>query len=118
MKPTKEVFSRGAVTRASEHTGVWRPTVAAARNGTPCCAVYGPSSADYFAYKGHAVVRPIECGGCWWITKGWLSQCPRGQREPVCMYTQPPRRVARAVLQLLAGHPLSSGLSMDKPLQQ
>jgi ADP-heptose:LPS heptosyltransferase len=86
--------------------------------GTPCCVVYGPSSADYFAYKGHIAVRPIECGGCWWIAKDWLSQCPRGLREPVCMYTQPPRRVAQAVLQLLAGHPPSSGVSMDALLQQ
>lgn len=76
--------------------------------GTPCCVVYGPSSADYFAYQGHVAVRPIQCGGCWWVAKDWLSRCPRGMDEPVCMYTQPPWRVAKGVLQILEGQPQQS----------
>ncbi len=69
--------------------------------GTPCCVIYGPSSPDYFSYKGNVAVRPIECGGCWWASKEWLRRCPRGLEEPVCMYTQPPARVAEGVVQLL-----------------
>jgi hypothetical protein len=69
--------------------------------GTPCCVVFGPSSPDYLGYPGHAAVRPIECGGCWWISKDWLSKCPREMRQPVCMYTQPPTAVAKAALRLL-----------------
>ena len=69
--------------------------------GVPCCVVFGPSSPDYFSYQGNIAVRPVECGGCWWITKDWLSRCPRGMPKPVCMYAQPPSAVARATLQLL-----------------
>jgi hypothetical protein len=69
--------------------------------GTPCCVVFGPSSADYFSYDGNVAVRPRQCGGCWWIEKDWMSRCPRGMNEPVCMYTQPPSVVADAVIGLL-----------------
>jgi hypothetical protein len=69
--------------------------------GTPCCVVYGPSSADYFTYEGNATIRPVQCGGCWWIAKDWMSRCPREMNQPVCMYSQPPGRVAEAVIGLL-----------------
>jgi Glycosyltransferase family 9 (heptosyltransferase) len=69
--------------------------------GTPCCVVFGPSSPDYLSYEGNIAVRPVECGGCWWITNDWLSRCPRGMTHPVCMYKQPPTAVAKATLQLL-----------------
>lgn len=69
--------------------------------GTPSCVVYGPTSADYFAYDGNIAVRPVACGGCWWTSKDWMTRCPRGMREPICMNTQPPSAVARALLQLL-----------------
>lgn len=69
--------------------------------GTPCCVVFGPSNPDYFAYEGNVTVRPVECGGCWWISESWLARCPRGMTEPVCMYKQPPSTIAKGVLQLL-----------------
>jgi hypothetical protein len=69
--------------------------------GTPCCVVFGPSSADYFSYEGNVAIRPVECGGCWWIAKDWMGRCPRGMSEPVCMYSQPPSNVAEGMLQLL-----------------
>jgi hypothetical protein len=69
--------------------------------GIRCCVVFGPSSPDYFSYDGHVAIRPLECGGCWWITTDWFNRCPRGMTEPVCMYTQPPSIVAKGALQLL-----------------
>jgi hypothetical protein len=69
--------------------------------GTPSCVVYGPTSADYFAYAGNVAVRPVECGGCWWTAKDWMTRCPRGMAEPVCMRSQPPEAVAAALLGLL-----------------
>jgi hypothetical protein len=69
--------------------------------GTPCCVVYGPTSADYYAYEGNIVVRPVACGGCWWTSKDWMTRCPRGMREPICTNLQPPSAVAQALLQLL-----------------
>ena len=73
--------------------------------GIRCCVVFGPSSADYFSYDGNVAIRPAECGGCWWIAKDWMSRCPRGMNEPVCMYKQPPSVVAKGVLQLLNACP-------------
>jgi ADP-heptose:LPS heptosyltransferase len=72
--------------------------------GTPSCVVYGPSSADYFTYDGNATIRPLHCGGCWWVAKDWMSRCPRGMNQPICMYSQPPGNVAEAVVQLLAAN--------------
>jgi len=69
--------------------------------GTPCVVVYGPSSADYFAYTGNVAVRPIECGGCWWTSDDWIVRCPRGMSDPVCMDKQPPEAIAHAVLRLI-----------------
>lgn len=82
--------------------------------GTPCCVVFGPSSPDYFSYIGNVGVRPLQCGGCWWLRADWLSRCPRGMAEPVCMYTQPPSNVANAVLQLLE---TSSPKSVNKSVR-
>jgi len=71
--------------------------------GTRACVVYGPTNPDFFHYPGNGQVRPMNCGGCWWITKDWLSRCPRGMEEPICMHSQPPRNVAETALGLLRG---------------
>jgi ADP-heptose:LPS heptosyltransferase len=71
--------------------------------GTLACVVYGPTNPDFFHYPGNEQVRPRECGGCWWITNDWLSRCPRGTEEPICMHGQPPENVAEAALSLLRG---------------
>jgi hypothetical protein len=69
--------------------------------GAPTCVVYGPTSADYFAYPGNRAVRPVECGGCWWTSRDWMTRCPRGMAAPICMDSQPPLAVAAALLDLI-----------------
>jgi ADP-heptose:LPS heptosyltransferase len=75
--------------------------------GTLACVVYGPTNPDFFHYPGNGQVRPMICGGCWWITKDWLSRCPRGE-EPICMHGQPPKNVAEMALSLI-GRPNPGG---------
>lgn len=88
---------RGAACHLDNESGL---VTVASCYGTPACVVFGPTSPDYFAYPGNAVVRPVECGGCWWITRDW-ARCPRGMERPACMYAQPPGRVSAAALALL-----------------
>lgn len=81
--------------------------------GTLACVVYGPTNPDFFHYPGNGQVRPMDCGGCWWITKDWLSRCPRGREEPICMHGQPPKNVAEIALGLLRGGWPNSGGSIN-----
>jgi ADP-heptose:LPS heptosyltransferase len=77
--------------------------------GTLACVVYGPTNPDFFHYPGNGQVRPKDCGGCWWITKDWLSRCPRGREEPICMHSQPAGNVAETALGLLRGSQIGTG---------
>jgi hypothetical protein len=69
--------------------------------GTKACVVFGPTSADYFAYEGNINVRPNFCGGCWWMTDDWMKKCPRGFAEPRCLSEQPAEMIVNAVLPYL-----------------
>jgi ADP-heptose:LPS heptosyltransferase len=82
--------------------------------GTRACVVYGPTNPDFFQYPGNGQVRPKACGGCWWITKDWLSRCPRGSEQPICMHGQPPENVAETALGLLGGGSPNSDRSITR----
>ena len=65
------------------------------------CVVFGPTPVDYFAYPMNINLRPVECGGCWWINQTWMDQCPRGLPEPVCMTSHDPERLAATIIEAL-----------------
>lgn len=65
------------------------------------CVLFGPTPADYFAYPMNINLRPIECGGCWWINQTWMDQCPRELSEPVCMTAHDPEHVATTIVNAL-----------------
>ncbi len=69
--------------------------------GTISCVVFGPTPAAYFGYDQNVNILPRECGGCWWVNKDWMTNCPRGMSEPVCLSATTPESVAQAVLTAL-----------------
>lgn len=73
----------------------------AAQLGVRSCVIFGPTPADYFGYEGNLNIKPLSCGGCWWINDSWMDQCPRGFDVPPCMAQQPPETVADGIIGLL-----------------
>ena len=65
--------------------------------GVKCCVVFGPTSADYFAYQSNINIRPRFCGGCWWVNETWMDQCPRSFAEARCMTEHRPIDIAIAI---------------------
>lgn len=69
--------------------------------GRRACVMFGPTPAAYFGYDGNINIAPRTCGGCWWATRDWMTNCPRGFAQPVCLADTPPEAVAEAVLAAL-----------------
>jgi hypothetical protein len=67
--------------------------------GTTSVVIFGPTSADYFAYPDNINLRPPVCGNCWWTTKNWMDICPLGHKQPPCMYEQTPLAIMDAIAQ-------------------
>lgn len=65
--------------------------------GVFSCVIFGSTSVDYFAYPENINVRPHFCGGCWWATRDWLFECPRGFGEARCLTETPPEEVADVI---------------------
>jgi len=61
--------------------------------GTRSCVIFGPTSADYFAYEDNINIRPTFCGGCWWINETWMDSCPRRFETARCMSEMPPEYI-------------------------
>lgn len=76
----------------------------AACYGRRSLVVFGPTPSDYFGYPANIKLDPLRCGGCWWIEESWMDRCPRGMRQPECMFTQPPERLVALALKAL-GNP-------------
>ncbi len=75
--------------------------------GVVSAVVFGPTPAAYFGYAANINIEPPFCGGCWWIDRRWMDQCPRGFAEARCMSEQPPDSVAaRVTAYLQAGRPM------------
>lgn len=71
--------------------------------GTLSCVLFGPTPSAYFGYETNINMSPRECGGCWWSTRDWMTNCPRGFEKPVCLDKTPPQVVAEAALRALSG---------------
>jgi hypothetical protein len=69
--------------------------------GTRCCVVFGPTPVDYFGYGQNVNIAPKECGSCWWVTRDWMTNCPRGFENPVCLSKTSPETVVEAMLSLM-----------------
>jgi ADP-heptose:LPS heptosyltransferase len=69
----------------------------AAALGVKSCVLFGPTDAEFFSYQDNINLKSSFCGGCWWITSDWLSQCPRGFAEPRCLSELQPETVVEAV---------------------
>ena len=77
----------------------------AACYGRRSLVVFGPTPSDYFGYSSNINVDPLRCGGCWWIEESWMDRCPRGMKQPECMFAQPPDKLVVLALKAL-GDPL------------
>jgi hypothetical protein len=69
--------------------------------GTVSCVMFGPTPAAYFGYNENINMTPRTCGGCWWTTREWMLNCPRGFKEPICLSETPPEAVADAIVAYL-----------------
>jgi hypothetical protein len=68
---------------------------------TPSAVIFGPTPPQFFAYEANINIPPRTCGGCWWTNETWMTRCPRGLPEPVCM-TQDPLDVAATINEWIA----------------
>lgn len=73
----------------------------AAALDTPSAVIFGPTPPQFFAYDTNINIPPRACGGCWWVNETWMTRCPRGLQEPVCM-TQDPLDVAAKINEWIA----------------
>jgi hypothetical protein len=73
----------------------------AACYGRRSLVVFGPTPSDYFGYSSNINVDPPRCGGCWWIEESWMDRCPRGMKQPECMFAQPPDKLISLALEAL-----------------
>jgi len=74
----------------------------AACYGRRSLVVFGPTPSDYFGYPANINVDPLRCGGCWWIEESWMDRCPRGMKQPECMFAQPPDKILTLALKALS----------------
>lgn len=68
---------------------------------TPCTVVFGPTLSSYFGYEENINIAPVECGGCWWMERDWMSRCIRGFDSPPCMQNQAPEVIANRIYRYL-----------------
>ncbi len=80
--------------------------------GTRSCVVFGPTPVGYFGYSQNVNIAPKECGGCWWVTKDWMTNCPRGFSDPICLSMTPPESVADGVLSALDEMDIAKAVSV------
>ncbi len=52
----------------------------------PSVVLFGPTSLDFFGYPENLNLRSDSCpGGCEWLTRDYVRNCPRGLENPPCM---------------------------------
>lgn len=64
--------------------------------GVRSVVVFGPTPADFFGYPDNVNLEPKVCGGCWWLSRTWMRQCPLYDR-PECVDSAGPVDVLEAV---------------------
>jgi lipopolysaccharide biosynthesis glycosyltransferase len=57
------------------------------------CVLFGPTSLEFFAYRQNINIPPAICGNCWWLSRDWMKECPRGYENAKCLYEINPRHV-------------------------
>jgi hypothetical protein len=49
--------------------------------------IFGPTDPGFFGFDENTNVLPRRCGNCFWSTREWLKQCPRGLDVPECTHS-------------------------------
>jgi hypothetical protein len=49
--------------------------------------LFGPTSLTFLGYPQNINLTSSDCNSCFWITSDWYILCPRGLKEPECMYS-------------------------------
>jgi ADP-heptose:LPS heptosyltransferase len=52
---------------------------------TPSLVLFGPTPTDFFGYSQNVNYKAGNCHDCWWSTRTWFAECPRGTDPPECM---------------------------------
>ena len=72
--------------------------------GTPAVVLFGPTDPGFFGYADNVNLAATVCSPCWWSTPDWMTRCPRGLAQPVCMSAITPATVLDAALARLDRH--------------
>jgi ADP-heptose:LPS heptosyltransferase len=67
---------------------------------TRSVVMFGPTPASFFGYPQNENISPKLCGNCWWVTRRWAAECPRGLVMPECMESHNPTDVASRVVKI------------------
>ena len=67
------------------------------RGGTSI-VLFGPTSSDFYGYENNINIHGTGCSQpCEWLTKDWVTKCPRGFDNPPCMYSISPEMVMNKI---------------------
>ena len=59
---------------------------------------FGSTPPEFFGFRANVNIAPTTCGGCWWTTPSYVSQCPRLDAQPACVGSISADRIVDAVL--------------------
>lgn len=76
---------------------------AAKAMGVQSMVMFGPTDLKFFGYKDNMNLKPFQCGGCWWLTENWNSECPAGFGAPGCMDSFTPKYMFEVFKDLMWG---------------
>lgn len=78
---------------------------------TRSVVMFGPTSASFFSFPANINIIAHSCHDCWWAKQDWMSFCPRGFEQPLCMHDISPQQVIDATAVIL--FPLDSTAAAD-----
>ena len=59
--------------------------------GGPSVVFFGPTDMRFYGYDDNINIKGDGCDTpCEWVTKNWMTVCPRGYGKPPCMYSIEP----------------------------
>lgn len=66
--------------------------------GGSSVVLFGPSAVERHQYSENINIRTNACPvACEWVTSDWQFQCPKGMKNPVCMYSITPQYVMKVI---------------------
>ncbi len=68
---------------------------------TRSIVMFGPTSAPFFSFPTNINIVARSCHDCWWVKQDWMSFCPRGFEQPICMRDISPQEVIDAAAVML-----------------